>query len=417
MKKLWPEAVFIFLSVIVFLSFPSKHEKYGMPEEEEVIASPLFFGIPADSFNIVGGKIQPNQNLGSLLATFGVSMAKIDKLARNSVEVFDVRKIRAGNDYYILQRRDSSNTAHYFVYETNNKINYYVFDLTDSLHCIPGQRDVTIISKTAWGVIESSLWNSLKNNNLNMNLADELSRIYAWSIDFFGIQKGDRFRLYYDEKFVDSLSVGIEAIYAVEFEHMNKPFFAYRYEQDSISDYFDNEGQSLRKAFLKAPLTYSRISSHFSDGRLHPILKIRRPHHGVDYAAPAGTPVVSIGEGVVQTRAYQAGGAGNYVRIKHNSVYTTAYMHLKSFAPGITQGSRVKQGQEIGYVGSTGLSTGPHLDFRVYKNGTPIDPLSMESPPSEPVKPENMQSFHQLRDSLNQFLFSINWNVKDEVLP
>lgn len=384
-----------------------------MPEEAEVAQPQLFFGFPVDSFNIVEGQVKPNQNLGSLLATFGVSMAKIDKLARNSADVFDVRKIRSGNNYYILQGRDSLSTAQYLVYE-NNKVDYYVFDLKDSLNCLSGQKEVTIVPKSGWGTIESSLWNAMVNNDLSPMLAIEMSEIFAWSIDFFGIQKGDRFRLYYEEKLVDSVSVGVGPIHAVEFEHMNKVYYAYRFDQDDKPDYFDNTGQSLKKAFLKAPLNYSRISSHFSNSRFHPVLKINRPHHGVDYSAPSGTPVVSIGDGVVVTRSYQAGGAGNYVRIKHNSVYSTAYMHLKGFGPGITQGARVRQGQVIGYVGSTGLSTGPHLDFRVYKNGTPINPLRMESPPAEPVKPEYMPAFNQKRDSLNQFLFSIDWMKKDE---
>lgn len=413
MKKIWPELAFVILSVIVFICIPTKHEKTEIHEEVEIAEPQLFFGFPVDSFNIVEGQVKPNQNLGSLLATFGVSMAKIDKLARNSADVFDVRKIKSGNNYYVLQDRDSLNTAQYLVYE-NNKVDYYVFDLTDSLNCLSGQKEVTVLLKTGHGTIESSLWNAMAKNGLSTMLSNQMSDIFAWSIDFFGLQKGDRFRLYYEEKMVDSISVAVGPIHAIEFEHMNKVYYAYRFDQDDKPDYFDHTGQSLKKAFLKAPLNYSRISSHFSNSRYHPVLKINRPHHGVDYAAPAGTPVVSIGDGVVVTRSYQAGGAGNYVKIKHNSVYSTAYMHLKGFGPGITQGARVRQGQVIGYVGSTGLSTGPHLDFRVYKNGAAINPLRMESPPAEPIKSEYMSAFNQKRDSLNQFLFSINWMKNDE---
>lgn len=410
MKKFWAEFILAALVIAVLVVFFRNNIVYE--SFEELVDEPLpemKFGLPIDSFFIVEGKIKPNQNLGDLLTGFGVSMAQIDQLARNSLEVFDVRRIRSGNNFYIFQSRDSAKTARYLVYE-NNRIDYVIFSLTDSLNSFTGKRDVEVESKTAWGVITSSLWNTMVHNNLSPVLAIELSEIFAWSIDFFGLQKGDRFRVLYEEQFVDGFSVGIGPIHAVEFEHANKTFSAYRFFQDDRFEYFDADGQSLRKAFLKAPLKYAaRISSHFSHGRMHPILKIRRPHHGVDYAAPAGTEVLTIGDGIVQERGYQAGGAGNFLRIKHNAVYTTVYMHLRGFGPGVNKGSRVQQGQVIGYVGSTGLSTGPHLDFRVYKNGSPIDPLRMESPPSEPIKSENILSFNSIRDSLMQDLKHIDW--------
>jgi murein DD-endopeptidase MepM/ murein hydrolase activator NlpD len=410
MRRYWAELLLFSLVAVVLVIFYRENKVYeGFEEFVEEPVPEMKFGLPVDSFFIVEGKIKPNQNLGDLLTGFGIGMASVDLLARNSVEVFDVRKIRSGNNFYIFQSLDSAKTARYLVYE-NNRIDYVIFSLTDSLNSFTGQREVEIEQKTAWGVINSSLWNTMVQNNLSPVLAIELSEIFAWTIDFFGIQKGDRFRVLYEEQFVDGVSVGIGPIHAVEFDHSNKTFSAYRFFQDERFEYFDAEGQSLRKAFLKAPLEYARISSRFSHGRMHPILKIRRPHHGVDYAAPVGTPVVSIGEGLVQERGYQAGGAGNFVRIKHNAVYTTVYMHLRGFGPGINKGGRVKQGQVIGYVGSTGLSTGPHLDFRVYKNGSPIDPLRMEAPPSEPIKSENLADFTSIRDSLMLNLKIIDWD-------
>lgn len=410
MKKYLAEALLIVLSLIVLFAY--FREKSLDFDQENIIDIPepeLKFGFPVDSFNIVEGKIKSNQNLGDLLSVYGVSMASIDQLAKNSVEVFDVRKIRSGQNYYIFQSLDSAWTARYMVYE-NNKIDYIIFSLTDSLNTFTGQREVDVIQRNTSGVIQSSLWNAMVDNNMDPILAISLSEIFAWTIDFFGIQKGDRFRVLYEEQMVDSVSVGIGQIHAVQFEHMDKDFFAFRFYQDDRFDYFDDQGQSLRKAFLKAPILYSyRISSKFSNSRYHPVLKIRRPHHGVDYAAPSGTPVVSIGDGYVEERAYQARGGGNYVRIKHNSVYSTVYMHLKGFGPGVTKGSRVQQGQVIGYVGSTGLSTGPHLDFRVFMNGSPIDPLKMEAPPTEPVDSLNMPSYKLLRDSLMNELQLIDW--------
>ena len=231
-------------------------------------------------------------------------------------------------------------------------------------------------------------------------LALKLSDIFAWAIDFYAIQKGDQFRVIYDELLVDSAYIGIGDIYAVQFDHAGSENFAFGFEQDERFDYFDENGMSLRRAFLKSPLEFSRISSHFSHSRLHPVLRIRRPHHGVDYAAPHGTPVRSIGDGTVIARAFQAGGGGNYVKIKHNSVYTTTYMHLSGFGKGVTTGARVKQRQVIGFVGATGLATGPHLDFRVHKNGSPVDPLKVEAPPVEPVHQEKMGEYIVLKDSL-----------------
>ncbi len=377
------------------------------PVSEAVIPE-MRFGFPVDSFHIVEGVVKPNQNLGDILTGFGLNMSTIDQLAQNCEGIFDVRKIRTGQHFFLFQSPDSTREARYLVYE-NNRIEYVIFDLSDSLSISLGRKKVHVEQRAASGRIESSLWNTMTSNNLNPVLAVEMSEIYAWTIDFFGIQKGDRFRLLYEEQFVDTVSIGVGPIYAAEFEHMEKSYYAFRFSQDEGVDYFDDRGENLRKAFLKAPLKFTRISSHFSGSRLHPVLKIRRPHYGVDYAAPRGTPVVSIGEGTVIERGYKGGG-GNTIKIKHNTVYTTLYLHLSGFAKGIAPGSRVRQGEVIGYVGSTGLSTGPHLDFRVYKNGTPIDPLKLDVPPGEPVKAKFKPEFTNNKDSLTALLYKINWN-------
>jgi len=375
----------------------------------EIPAPKMLFGFPVDSFQVIEGVVKRNQNLGEILTGFGIPMAKVDQLSRNSEGIFDLRKIKSGQNFYFFRSPDPSSRPCYLVYE-NSLIEYVIFDLSDSLSISKVKKKVRIEHKTASGTIESSLWNAMTDNNLNPNLALDLSEIYAWTIDFFGIQKGDRFRLVYDEQFVDSVSVGIGPVHAVEFEHMGKSYYGFRFYQDDKFDYFDDKGESLRKAFLKAPLEYRRISSYFSGSRFHPVLKIRRPHHGVDYAAPKGTPVLTIGDGTVIQKAYQGRGAGNYLKINHNTVYATMYMHLSGFAKGIGVGTRVKQGQVIGYVGSTGLSTGAHLDFRVFKNGTPVDPLKLDMPPGDPVKKEYKPEFTHLKDSLTVSLYSINWH-------
>lgn len=408
-------SLLVSISILSFISVSCsfQKEKQREPIVMDTIASiptppVLKYGIPVDSFIIQDGTVEPNQHLSHILNGYGVSMAIIDQIARQAKDIFDVRKIRRGSNFSIFQTTDSLNETRYFVYE-NSAIDYYVFELFDSLRVYKGEKEVESHIKTAYGEIESSLWNAVAGNGLDPMLSIRLSDIFAWTIDFFAIQKGDRFRVIYEEQFVDSIPIGIGEIYAVQFDHYGSENYAFRFYQDERYDYFDNEGNSLRRAFLKAPLEYARVSSGFSHARMHPVLRIRRPHHGVDYAAPTGTPVMSIGDGTVIKRAYQANGGGNYLRIKHNSVYTTVYMHLSGFAKGIVQGARVNQGQVIGYVGSTGLSTGPHLDFRVFKNGSPVDPLKIEAPPVEPVNKNRMEEYVAMKDSLMMELQKIEW--------
>jgi murein DD-endopeptidase MepM/ murein hydrolase activator NlpD len=313
----------------------------------------------------------------------------------------------------ISTTKDSIPKAKYFIYEISS-IDYVVYSLLDSIVAWRGQKEVERHIETASGIINSSLWNSMVESNTDPNLALSLSDIYAWTIDFFGIQKGDHYKVVYENVYVEGKCIGIGRVLAASFNHYGKDNYAFYFVQDSVGEYFDNLGKSLRRAFLKAPLNYRRISSRFSNSRLHPVLKIRRPHHGVDYAAAAGTPVMAIGDGVVQYARWDNKGGGNTVRIKHNSVYSTAYLHLQKYGPGIKSGVKVKQGQVIGYVGSTGLSTGPHLDFRFYKNNKAVDPLKVESPPTDPVKDSNLEQFNIERDEWLDMLNEIEMNTKEE---
>jgi murein DD-endopeptidase MepM/ murein hydrolase activator NlpD len=267
---------------------------------------------------------------------------------------------------------------------------FIVFHFEDSLHVEQFSKPTTVKTRMGEFVIETSLWNAIVGANMNMALALQLSDIYAWTVDFFGLQKGDGFKVYYDELFVDTVSVGISKIHAACYTHGDKELYAVFYENDEVSGYWDLEGNNMKKAFLKAPLSFSRISSKFTYARKHPVYKTVRPHTGVDYAAPMGTPVMAIGDGVVTFKGYKGGG-GHTVKIRHNSTYESAYLHLSKYGKGIATGARVTQGQVIGYVGSSGTSTGAHLDFRIWKNGTPIDPLKMESPPTEPI-PSNARA-------------------------
>ncbi|NBC83714.1 MAG: peptidoglycan DD-metalloendopeptidase family protein [Bacteroidetes bacterium] len=363
---------------------------------------PLEYGIPIDSFFIVRQQVKRNQFLSHILSAYHIDLSAVDKIVKRSDGIFDFRKIKYGNQFTFFLQKDSSRKVKYVVYE-HSPIDYVRISLNDSITIERLEKEIKIVDKKASGTIESSLWNTMINSDVNPMLAIELSEIYAWSIDFFGLQEGDSFNVVYEEQFVDTLSIGLGNIKTAYFKHAGNDFYAIPFEQDSVISFYDLEGNSLRKAFLKAPLRFSRISSRFSHSRLHPILKIRRPHHGVDYAAPGGTPVMAIGDGMVIKKGYY-GGAGNMLKIKHNGVYTTAYLHLSGYGKGIEIGRYVKQGDIIGYVGSTGLSTGPHLDFRFYKHGAPIDPLKVEAPPVEPVHESNLAAFDSVKTYYHDLL-------------
>jgi murein DD-endopeptidase MepM/ murein hydrolase activator NlpD len=385
----------------------------NLPDSLDLVVVPpppppeTLYGIEKDSFIIETGSIKYAQNLASLLSAYDVDYSIIHNLAIASKEIFDVRRIKTGNKYTVFStKKDSIKTPEWFVYEID-PIEYLVMSLKGDTLVYRDKKEVITKRKTTTGIIESSLWNAISDNNLNPNLAFELSDIFAWTVDFFGIEKGDHFTVVYDEEYVDSVSIGIGEIHAAYFNHRKESYYAFRYEQDSIMSFFDEEGTSLRKAFLKAPLKFSRISSRFSNSRLHPVLKIRRPHHGIDYAAPTGTPVYALGDGRITHRAWDTKGGGNYIKIKHNSIYTTVYMHLSGFAKGIRKGILVTQGQLIGYVGKTGLATGPHLDFRVYKNGRPMNPLKMEAPPVEPIHEERLENYLQYIEPWKEKLDSL----------
>ncbi len=390
-------------------------DKAPVADNEYLPEPRVEYGIVVDSFQVVRDEVKQGENLSTILMQYNLDMGTIEQLVQKSAGIFDVRKIKKGNKYTVLLTKDSIQRAHYFIYEST-PTQYVIFEAGDSLHVHAGEKDIVVKIKTTSGSISSSLWNTMAEMKTNPNLTIALSEIFAWTIDFYAIQKGDNFTAIYEELFVDGEPIGLGNILSARFNHNGKDNFAYRFIQDGTADYFDEKGQSVRRAFLKAPLKFSRISSRFSNSRMHPVLRIRRPHHGVDYAAPKGTPVHTIGSGTVTDVRY-AGGAGRMIKIRHNSTYSTAYLHLSGYAKGIHSGARVQQGQVIGYVGSSGLSTGPHLDFRFYKNGSPVDPLKVESPPSLPVKAEYMADYNKIRLYQGRMLDSLNMPQKASLMP
>ena len=401
MKKITPFLILLLL----LISCGSNPQKTN---DAEAVKEPTFlYGICIDSLDVVEGSVKKNEFLANILSREGVNYGVIDNIGRNKKSVFDVRKIKVGNKYVFLKTRDSIPTAKYWIYEID-RTNYAVFQLTDSLAAWRGEKEVLTKIEHVGVEISSSLWNAMADAGCSPDLILELSDIYAWTIDFFGIQPGDSCKVVFEEKYIagDTVPYGIGNVLASYFKNKGEGKYAFSFEQDGRKEYFDENGDNMRKAFLKAPLNYRRISSKFSNGRMHPVYHVVRPHHGVDYAAPVGTPVQSIGDGTVIAKGWDKKGGGNYLKVKHNSTYTTTYMHLKGFAKGISQGCKVKQGQTIGFVGSTGASTGPHLDFRLQKNGTYIDPLKFKSPSAEPVKKENMERYKVGVDSLMRVLKS-----------
>ena len=372
---------------------------------EEVVAPTYLYGIDIDGYEIVNDTVRMGETVGGILGRRGVSAVTIDRLDKASKEIFPLRKIRADNAYTTFTRSYTDSlgehsTLDYIVYH-RNAIDYVVFGFVgDSISVTLGSRPVELIRKRCEASITSSLWGTIMEQNLPYALAAEFEDIYQWTVDFFGIQAGDSFKVVYDEKMIDGQSVGIGRIWGAEFCHSGKQYYAIPFVQDGKLRYWEANGESLRKQFLKAPLKYTRISSKFSKSRFHPVHKVYRPHHGVDYAAPAGTPVHAVADGTVIFRGWDKGGGGNTIKIKHAGNLETGYLHLKNFAKGISVGTRVSQGQLIGYVGSTGASTGPHLDFRIKKNGTPIDPLKMPQEPAEPITEANKSAFEAIRDRI-----------------
>ena len=360
------------------------------------------FGFFSDSLDHQTFSVSKNETLSDILLKHGVPGTEIIQIVDDANEVLDVKKIVAGNFYHTFTYDDSLNTLVYFVYEKSPR-HFVVFDLRDSINVYESEKEITFRENQKSAVIDQSLYVSLMNAEASPELAIKLSQIFAWQIDFYHLQKGDNFKVIYDELFVDYKFFAIGEIKAAHFNHQGKDFYAIPFIQDSVNQHFDEEGNSLRKAFLKAPLEFGRISSRYSKSRFHPVLKTRRPHLGVDYAAPVGTPVRTTGDGIVAEVGYN-GGSGKFIKIRHNSVYTTMYLHLSRYAKGIKKGASVQQGQVIGYVGSSGLSTGPHLDYRFYVNGSPVDPLKVEVPSANPVKEELRAEYEVQRDSVMNLL-------------
>lgn len=407
MKLHWKTSVFWSISLIVlFLLFRYNNQtrqRHTLELGTLPISIPkMEYGLVLDTFLVETQRVKFGQNLGYILNDLGISMAKVDELVRKTKDIFDFTQFKAGQTYKIF-KRDSISPPEYFVYESNIS-NAFIFNLK------PGEMGVKKFEKpifkvldTLYGEINSSLWNSIVDQGNSIELASKLEDAYQWSIDFYHLQKGDRFKAVFENLMIGDQSIGVGKLIASSFEHEGNDFYAIYFENDTISGYFDLEGRPMKKSFLKSPIKYARISSRFNLRRFHPILKRVRPHLGTDYAAPYGTPIYAIGDGII-TEASFTKGNGNYIKIRHNNIYQTQYLHLQKFASGIKRGNAVHQGQVIGYVGSTGLATGPHVCFRFWKNGQQVNHLNLTFPPPAPLDQNNLEAFYMARNKVIEIL-------------
>jgi murein DD-endopeptidase MepM/ murein hydrolase activator NlpD len=371
----------------------------------EVKTPKVLYGMVVDDYFVIEDKIKRNQFLGDILQSYNVPARMIHQVSQISRSVFDVRKIAPDKKYTLICHTDSLKSAKVLVYEPN-PIEYVVFNFEDSLSVNVIKREIVTVERTVSGIIQSNLSETIEAAGISHELTNKFVDIFGWQVDFQRLQKGDKFKLIYEEDQVEGISVGIKKISGIYFEHYGKDFYAFPFDQGDGLDYFDEEGKSMRKALLKYPIEFTRISSRYTMNRFHPVQKRWKAHLGTDFAAPVGTPIRSVGDGYVEEAQYKSNN-GNYVKIKHNGTYTTQYLHMSRIASGIRAGMHVRQGETIGYVGSTGLATGPHLCYRFWKNGVQVDALKAELPPSMPVKADFKEAFDTVKTQLTEKLRQI----------
>jgi murein DD-endopeptidase MepM/ murein hydrolase activator NlpD len=402
-------ALFILTFLVLVLSVPVfDQEMVGDPDDLVTLEEKeptLLYGMVVDDHVIIEDKVKRNQFLADILKEYNVPVKLINQVSALPRDVFDVRKIVPNKKFTVICSPDSVRTPKAFVYEPN-AIDYIVLWFGEGLTVDACQREVTVVEKTISGVVNSSLSQTINEMGISHELTNKFVDIFAWQVDFQRLQRGDQFKLIYEELQVEGQPIGIRQINGIYFNHFGNGYYAIPYDQGNGLDYFDEEGNSLRKALLKYPIEFTRISSRYSGRRFHPVQKIYKPHLGTDFAAPTGTPIRSVGDGIVLEAGYKSNN-GNYVKIRHNATYTTQYLHMSKIAPDVKPGTRVRQSQWIGNVGSTGLATGPHVCYRFWKNGVQVDALRVELPPSEPIIEEHKQMYSIKREEVIRQLQAI----------
>lgn len=392
----------------------NKEVKSDSIAAEVLQAAPtILYGMVVDSFQVEEHAVKRNQSISDILLAYNVSHQTIFQLANVAKNVFDVRKIAPNKKYTVIyQDQDSLPSATALVYEPNPE-EYVVFNLKDSINVYVEKRPIEIREKAISGTIQSSLYEEILKNGGTPELVDLVADMYGWQIDFTKIYPGDQFKVLYTERTIEGKAVGVEEIIGAELIHYNNPFLSVAFDQGDGVDYFDEEGKSLRKAFLRYPVKFTRISSRYTAKRFHPVQKRYKAHLGTDYAAPIGTPIYAAGDGVITKAAHEKYNGRN-VKIRHNSTYSTQYLHMNGIAKGISPGMKVKQGQLIGYVGKTGLATGPHLCYRFWKNGRQVDAMKVDLPPSEPITEDYLSNFNRYKGYVQAKLDEIPYPENEE---
>jgi murein DD-endopeptidase MepM/ murein hydrolase activator NlpD len=374
------------------------------------------YNIEIDSLYVFNETVRNGESVGQILNKHNVSFGDIDKIAKLSRKLFDLRDVKAGGLYSLIFSDSIKSSPLYFIYEIN-KVDFLVANLNDTIDVYLDKKDLVIKEKTGSGIIHSSLWYAMEESNLSAKLVNVLAdEIYPWTIDFFRLNTGDKFKVIYDAKYVDGEFIGIGKVHAALFHSNGKDYYAIAFnEVGGFEDYFDENGNNLRKFFLKAPVSFTRISSKFTNRRKHPVTGRWKGHFGTDFAAPIGTPIYSTADGTITEVSYTQYN-GYYVKVRHNSTYTTQYLHMDKSSKrlwtkkGIKKGKKVRQGIDvIGYVGRSGQATGPHVCYRFWKNGKQVDPFKTSLPPSDPVKKEKREAFENIKSILMGKLNAINY--------
>ena len=404
------------LSMLLSCNFSNTNPNEQIPKKETKEPSKYAYNINIDSLHVLTETVRNGESVGQILSTHNISFAHIDKVARLSKKVFDLRNVKAGGHYALLFSDSTLNNPYYFIYEID-KVDFLVAELYDTINVYLDKKDVIIKEKTGSGIISSSLWYAMEESGLSAKLVNILAdEIYPWTIDFFRLNNGDKFKVIYDAKYVDGEFIGVGKVHAALFQNNGNDYYAIAFnELGGFEDYFDEKGNNLRKFFLKAPVSFTRISSKFTNKRRHPVTGRLKGHFGTDFAAPIGTPIYSTADGVVIEASYTRYN-GYYVKIKHNATYTTQYLHMDKSTKrlwsknGIKKGKKVRQGVDvIGYVGRTGQATGPHVCYRFWKNGKQVDPFKTSLPPSDPVKKEKRTEFENMKFEWISKLNAINY--------
>lgn len=378
-----------------------------------VVPENMRWGFALGEFHLSEDELKRGDVLGEILMKHGLDYPQVHQIVEQCKGKFNINSMRVGRKLNFLAKQEGQ-SPEFMVYEPS-PYEYVVFQLKEPYTVEVIKRDVVIDTIAASGVLETSFWQALMDNGLNDQLADGMIDILASSVDFYHQKQGDRFKVVFEQHYVEGEPVGTGKIIAALYEREGKEFYAFNFEKPGEkTNYFDYDGRPARKAFLKSPLRYSRISSRYNLRRLHPILGYHKAHLGTDYAAPHGTPIMAVAEGTV-VEAARKGGNGIYVKIRHDGTYQTQYLHMSGFAKGIRPGVRVAQGQTIGYVGSTGLATGPHVCFRFWKNGREVDHLRLNLPQPEPIKGAVLEEFKVVRDGLIQMLNAVEYRTHEQI--